>query len=529
MFIYGIIKVVIDMSNRDEFLEDIKDVKFTSIDNYGYYKKYLESKVSNVIDIVTSKYKNPENIENLDYIVAGIYLALKNILPDGIGFRIEYREKSFRSTQKSSGSEILRSDVDKITKDIFGMKVIITDIDSALEFGDDSTNFDKLNELQNTRINNINFIEATRKWLNSDSTHIIKTEDEYYKKLIGLLDRLNQSTYPECTSETEVPYSEKLDITRKIYTNKKEQDQFSFNVSREQMNTMTELLDELEDRLDDKLEREILKTYLPKALSSNLVSNILNVNYSYEKETIKSNGYVADFYAIHVNTPNKNNEDDGKETKDDNEFAIELQAQSFYRYLCGKIGIAYHNGMLGKSINIDSLFELVDPNDSMTLEYYLKILNQVPISVFEKGIIETEHSPLIQKVEEAYKHIKIKDTIKFDNLDYNMNEYLINLAKYVASNMSVCRSSHNLTTPTVAIEHKGLAAGFSDVLRRKDGISCLAQLLVDRVESIVDSIDNNSDLLPKYTTLTVRDIINHSNKLKQKQIETDNSREDTSR
>ncbi len=528
MFIYGIIKVVIDMSNRDEFLEKIKNVEFKSKDDY---KEYLENKVSDVIDIVTSKYKNPENIENLDYIVAGIYLSLKNVLPDGIGFRIEYREKSFRSTQKSSSSEILRSDVEKITKDIFGMKIIITDIDSALEFDDESINFDKLIELQNIRIKNISFIETTRNWLNSDSTHTIKTEDEYYKKLKELLECLNKSTYPECTTEVEVPYSEKLDIIKKIYTKKKEQDQLSFNVSREQMNTMSELLSELEDRLDDKLEREILKTYLPKALSSNLVSNILNVKYSYEKETIKPNGYVADFYAIHVNAPDKNNGDgnDGKETKNDNEFVIELQAQSFYRYLCGKTGIAYHNGILGKSINIDSLFELVDPNDTMTLETYLIILSQVPISTFEKGIIETEHSPLIQKVEEAYKHIKIKDTIKFDNLDYNMNEYLMNLAKYVASNMSVCRSSHDLTTPTVAIEHKGLAAGFSDVLRKKDGISCLAQLLVDRVESIVDTIDNNSDLLPKYTTLTVRDIINHSNKLKQKQIETNNSREDTSR
>ncbi len=523
--------------NRDEFIDSLKKVDFTpSQANYNYYKNYLEKKLLGIVDLVSTKYHDPKNIESLDYIVAGLFIALEYVLPKDVGFIIEYRGKSFRSTQKTSGAELLENNVGKITKDIYGLKVIITDIGSSLDFDESMPNFDQLEELQNNRINNIYFLESTRKWLNSDSTFMLKTEDEYYKKIKEILKRLNASTYPQCSEENEISYTKNLEITNSIYEKKIKQDQLSFSISKEQINTMSELLQDLEDRLDDKLEREILKAYLPKALETNLVSTILGVNYSYEKEAVKPNGYVSDFYLLNLKDRSSSKDESSSKTEDilsyedqDNSYILaELQAQSFYRYLCGKTGIAFHNGMLGKSISIDSLFELVDPNDSMTLESYLRILNQVPISTFEKGIIESEQSPLIQKVEEAYKHIKIKDTIKFDGLDYNIDEYLIHLAEYVASHMSVCRPSNDLTTPSVVIEHKGLAAGFSDVLRKKDGISCLAQLLVDRINLIVSQLDNNANLMPRFIKLTRRDIINYFKNLEQKE-EKETQKEDTSR
>ena len=73
--------------------------------------------------------------------------------------------------------------------------------------------------------------------------------------------------------------------------------------------------------------------------------------------------------------------------------------------------------------------------------------------------------------------------------------------------MFICRSAHNFNTPTVNIENNGLSTAFADVLRKRDGISCLAQLLVDRVSDIVDTLDNNSEFKPNRKQLTIRDII----------------------
>ena len=88
-----------------------------------------------------------------------------------------------------------------------------------------------------------------------------------------------------------------------------------------------------------------------------------------------------------------------------------------------------------------------------------------------------------------------------------MNYYLINLAKYVSADMYICRSAHNFNTPTVNIENNGLATSFADVLRKRDGISCLAQLLVDRVSTIANTIDNDFDFKSSRKQLTIRDII----------------------
>ena len=479
-------------NKRDDFLKSIEFLKFDSTEKFNQYKDYLTSKVVNVVDTYES-YTTSDNATRLDYTVAGIYLALKKVLPDGVSFRIDYRKKSSRSTQKTTSNEILDNSVSKITKDIFGIKIIITDITGILNLDATDEKNKLLLELQNQKIDNSKFINETRSWINS--TQEARTEDKYYKKLLELLERLESSTYPQCVFENETPYDERLEKARKIYARKKDNDSLSLSISKEQFHEIDLLLEDLENRLNDKLEHELLKISLPKALNSNFVSNILQVNYIHDINRINDNGYVADFSTVSVG----------------NKFKFEMQLQSYYRYLCGKKGPSFHNGKIGKSLNINSLFELVNENDSQPLEYYLEILNQVPIDTFETGILEEPKSALIEKVEEAYTHIKIKDSISCSNENgsngYDMNYYLINLAKYVSADMYICRSAHNFNTPTVNIENNGLSTSFADVLRKRDGISCLAQLLVDRVSHITDTIDNNSEFKSNSKQLTIRDII----------------------
>ena len=123
----------------------------------------------------------------------------------------------------------------------------------------------------------------------------------------------------------------------------------------------------------------------------------------------------------------------------------------------------------------------------------------------------------------AQQHIKIKDNMDFYNeasgntFYQNMDEYLLNVAKLSSPDMYICRSSHEFTTPTVTIQKRSLAEAFSDVLRKRDGISCLAQILVDKVDMLAEKINLNSD--SKYhKNITVRDIINYIGSLSKDKV-----------
>lgn len=473
----------------------IKNIQFTSSSNFIKCQQRLTNSISEVMNTYIS-YHTPDNYKRLDYTIAGLYIALKKVLPEGISFRIDYRIKATRSIQKTTEKEFLYNSSKKIAKDIFAAKVVITDIDGILNLD----NNDKLIELQRKKVDNFKFIDENREWLCSDSTCTLKTEESYYKKMIELLTRLEASTYKECEFENEIPYNEKLHKVQRNYIRKKEDCNLSLLISKEQLSEMSMLLDDLENRLDDKFEHEILKVYLPKALESNLISNLLQTTYEYDKETINKKGYVADFYNITVG----------------NVFKLELQSQSHFRYLCAEKGPAYHNGKVGKGININSFFELVDDNDSHPLEYYLEILGQMPIDTFEEGIMQNSKTDLVKKVETAYQHIKIKDTVNFNGRSYEMDNYLMKFAQYIVSSMSICRSAHNFNRPTVNLENKGLSVAFSDVLRKRDGITCLAQLLVDRVSSI----DNlSTDKSSQYKQLTLTDIVEYAKTLPPKTLD----------
>ncbi len=487
---------------RKKFKEDIK---FENLETCERIKHQFIEEAINVMDTQHHYSTSSKLSEHLDYTVAGIFLSLYNILPSGIGFRIDYRKKSSRSTQTTLGLEIIDKKINDIKKDLFGMKVIAIDIDNNIEFPETDPNSETLRNLQEKRLSNIRFISETREWLASNS--IRKTEEQFYNKYIELLERLVDSTFTKCTEEVDVTYDEKLERVKYKLENKMKRDSLSLYLSNEQICKMNILLNDLTRRLDDKLEDAILDAYLPKALESNLAYNLLKVNYMWDKKTEKKNGYVASFYNLDI----------------DNKFKIELQTQSYYRYLVQKKGVAYHNAKVGKGMKIHSFFELVDKNDTNSLDYYLQLLESVPIKEFEKAIVDGKDTKLVQDIMLAQQHIKIKDNMDFYNeasgntFYQNMDEYLLNVAKLSSPDMYICRSSHEFTTPTVTIQKRSLAEAFSDVLRKRDGISCLAQILVDKVDMLAEKINLNSD--SKYhKNITVRDIINYIGSLSKDKV-----------
>ena len=291
---------------RKKFKEDIK---FENLETCERIKHQLIQETINVMDTQHNYSTSSKLSEHLDYTVAGIFLALYNILPSGIGFRIDYRKKSSRSTQTTLGLEIIDKKINEIKKDLFGMKVIAIDIDNNIEFPETDPNSETLRNLQEKRLSNIKFISETKEWLASNS--IRKTEEQFYNKYIELLERLVDSTFTKCTEEVDVTYDEKLERVKYKLENKIKRDSLSLYLSNEQICKMNILLNDLTRRLDDKLEDAILDAYLPKALESNLAYNLLKVNYMWDKKTEKKNGYVASFYNLDI----------------DNKFKIELQTQ----------------------------------------------------------------------------------------------------------------------------------------------------------------------------------------------------------
>ena len=263
-----------DNENKIDFrtFEDVKKVS-----------KILENKFLETINTYENQSNDPKYSNHFDYVVAAIYLSLKSVLPEGISFRIDYRTKSYRSMQKSTSSELLKKDTKILKKDIFGIKVIITDISGKINLDPADPQNQKIINLQNIKADNIRFINETRAWL-SDSSSITKNEEIYYERIIELLDRIQNSTYPNCEDEVEIPYSIRKDNLKKTYLLKKKDENLSLSLSNEQATEIEILLSDLEKRLDDKLERELLKVFLPKALNSHLIADILQNSYKYEKD-----------------------------------------------------------------------------------------------------------------------------------------------------------------------------------------------------------------------------------------------------
>lgn len=472
-----------------------------------------------------------ENREYMCYLACAIFLVYKEYYPQ-FSIHLSMRTKSNTSAinnivkefMKFSNSTInLSFDPLATTKDMSGFRIIFNDFNESIARTKKSIelyNDPKISKLFDNSYKNSNFIRNVEKFLDNP---IVANSKDYYTIRQSLLKRIVELTPKAFTYESSYNDLYKIAKTEFKYLNKN--DDFPVNIKDSQLVDLSDLLADLRSRLYDPLQFAILEKTIPIVFEHPLIKNCLQTTLKFDKHNQKPNGFEAIYYNIfspfgHVQ---------------------ELQAQSNKAFDVATKGNAYHSGMAGKSIDIEYFFELVNPNDRYKLSYYLKALDNISadylISQYDIPEFKTKKEKdnfFKTKVGKQYlesakyfemmKHIKIKDQIeilperppekeyiaqqheesdpkkieeiyeKRKSTIINTDEYLLSLALAVSPYMDVCSAGHTSFT-TASLHHKKIIGEFSEILRKKDSNTVLRDMLIRRLEIIINnitSLDNES-------------------------------------
>lgn len=478
-----------------------------------------------------------ENREFLCYLTASIFLTYKKLYPQ-LSIYIPFRTKSDISFMKNISKEVGKFVKDKDSKDSFDISPIEKDI-SALRIILDNINFslpttpesevlfndteiknlmgtDEENKNKYSRSKNFEFLNKVDNYIQSP----IQNGKQYYELKKELLERIIKIIPHEFTDERKPAPSfiQLYDEIRKDYDYFLENDDFPTNVLDSQITELKDLLNDFRSRIDDPLHFAILRKTLPIVLEQPLIKNVLQTSFRYDKEPKKPNGFQSIYHTLL--TP----------------FGpVELQSQSNRAYYTCTKGSSYHSGLKGKTIDVKDFFELVDPNDQHDVSYYLDILDSTSadsmISPYEIPEFKTEKEKeeflktstgiaylKSEKYREMMKHIQIKDKIEIipKNLPKDVytsnkkidseklqnqidsgktlqtstiidaNEYLFSTALALSPYMNVCSSGHTSYT-NASIHHKKIIGEFSEILRKRDSNTCLRDILIRRLEELIES------------------------------------------
>lgn len=489
-------------------------------------KEFLDNQLNSLLD----NYLNQNSIkarQYFSYLICAIYLTYRELYPD-LSIYIPFRIKSDSSFIKNIQKEFVKGinsvdfknplyateydalknqfSLDKATTDINAATIVLSHIKSSLKSNIEYIS-PEIEALRKKREENRLFIEDVEEKLKDSFIG----EEEYTLLVKETLEKIIDSTYDEFIDERIIPYKTELAQLLNSYKIKSNLESFSTTITPEQVTSLNILLDDLRSRLSDKLQYEILRETIPNVFESPLIKNALHANVEFVKDSKKPNGFAAIYYNIH--TPYGN---------------IELQLQSNKRYYEAKKGSAFHSGIKGKSINIDSFFELANPNDDNPLEFYLSKLDSFPadqiVSEIElpkfkdksekEDFLKTSFGKkylMSSRIKEYMKHIKIKDFMTFNSdssthldiesaqnsskdsnqtsLKIDTDKYLLDLALSISPYMNVCHSGHT-SFSTANTQAKSLEDEFSEVLRKKDSISCLRNILIERLKQICKTSEN---------------------------------------
>lgn len=487
-----------------------------------------------------------ENREFLCYLTAAIFLVYKEKYPQ-IAKYLLFRTKSDMSFMKNIQKEFIKFitsdthsnqfDISAVDKDISGIKFVLDNINYSLPATAESRELFGLPDIKKLRKqskDNLDFIDTVEEFISSP----IHNSREFYQFQLELLQRIIEVT-PKKFKDERFPnrsYEELYEHSQKKYNYYIENDNFPTSLSERDIGYLEVLLNDLRSKVDNNLHFEILNRTLPIVLDDPLIKNTLLTTFKLEKsneQSQKANGFEAIYYTL--NTPF------GK---------VEFQAQSNRAYFNATKGSAYHSGIPGKSINVKHFFELVDKNDEHTLDYYLDTLDSISadsiiheneLPQFEseqekKAYLETSHGKdyINSKLYiDMMKHIKIKDTIdilppylpnsvydkaeinyktprsnwkinekklneliesgeiKLSTVDTNM--YFLASALSISPYMNVASSGHSSFT-TVGNHNKKIVGEFSEAIRKKDSNTLLRDILVRRLENILENPEEYFDL-----------------------------------
>lgn len=479
-----------------------------------------------------------ENREFMCYLSSAIFLTCKKLYPQ-LSIYIPFRIKSDISYMKNILKEFSKYalnieskdpfDIFPIEKDISGLRIVLDNINFSLPSTPESEalfndpEIKKLvggndeNKNEYSRHKNFDFINRVEDYIQSP----IKSGKQYFEFKKELLERIIKITPPQFTDERkpEPSFIQLYDKTIDQYNDFMENDSFPTNISDSEISIFKDLLNDFRSRIDDQLHFTILRKILPIVFDSPLVKNVLLTSYEWNKETLKPNAFQADYYTL--NTP----------------FGpVEVLSQSNKAHYASTKGSAYHSGMDNKMIHVKDFFELVDSNDEKDISYYLDILDSFSadslISPYEIPEFKTEQeqkdflsSPKgvaylkSEKYREMMNHIKIKEKIQLlpqylpeEVYDSNKkidskklqelidcgkihptivdtNKYLFSTALSFSPYMNVCSSGHTSFTDA-EIHHKKVIGEFAEVLRKKDSNTCLRDILIRRLENIIENPSN---------------------------------------
>ena len=484
----------------------------------------IHEKFMNLLDAY-QKDNSFENREFLCYLTAAIYLTYKKLFPQ-LSIYIPFRTKGdisyIKNIQKEFPKCILENNSEEtfnitpIVKDISGIRIILDNINFSLPIKGQSSQLlsdPEIKELLTCSQNDYNLVNKIQEYIQSS----IKNGEKYfeYKKII--LERIINITPSEFEEErTPNPSFKKLyDDAKYQYEYFSKNDSFPTIISDYEINDLHTLLNVFRSRIDDKLHFAILRKTLPVVFEDSLIKNVLKTSFVFEKESKKENGFQAIYYTLE--TP----------------FGpVEVQSQSNKAYYTATKGSAYHSGMEGKTINIKEFFELVDENDEHEVSYYLDILDSISadsmISPYEIPEFQTE-----QEKQDFYKtpqgqayleseeyrnmitHIQIKPTIQLlaenpskngtqKTITIDTNEYLFSTALSLSPYMNVCSSSHTSYT-NAGIHHKKIIGEFAEVLRKKDSNTCLRDILIRRLEDLIEKRNIPAEVYNKDSILECLD------------------------
>ena len=452
-------------------------------------ENYDQNPLYDLMDIYTN-FTTPFNVDYLKHIVAATYLDYKKIYPN-LDIFILWRVKSTSSFQKNISKTIKKEFAESnfsresfktsVIKDILGIKVVLNHIPDILEFDRKDSKYDSIYKLYKEKLSNLNYIESINDWLYGDSDEF-QSEESFYKYYIGLLERLEKAQYSQCDEEVEVPYAARRENAIAKYKLLEKENNFSLEISDEQVEELEKLISALEKRLDDKLQNEILDVTLENVFNNGPLLKKLHAKCSRDQSPKKHNGWMFTpdgYVALYENITTESG------------LIIEGQAQSSKGYRDDKSGVSFHNGMPGKMIPIDTFFELKNKLDDKPLSFYLNILKKIPYSTLEKKNVIANNAR--KRALKALKHIKIKDKISFENdatkTSYSIpvEEYLNDFKNYHCPQLGTTNAGHNSIRPTVNIVSKSDAQQLEDIIRDKDGLSVLAHALIERYEQYYPS------------------------------------------
>lgn len=453
-------------------------------------------------------------------IAGAFYIVAKKLYPD-LSIYLPGRIKSTKSSISNINKELNLSlsslvpsdfskgltdedikqqfNIDAANTDFTGFTVVLPNVSSTFHIDKTDPKSPELLALKKSRDEHIRFTHKLENFLLDNEGKYLSNIDLLQIK-IELLIRLRQDTYDECinefrnTSFNELAKSAIQQFYEEIESSnlKSFPNEFQYKII---LDDIYSLLDELKKRIDDKYQNKLLEIAIPNILKEPIFSETLKVKPSFVKKIIKPNGFCSTYYQITTS--------DGKQ--------IELQASSKTRFEQSKNGTSDHSCLPDKEIDISHFFEPASQDcDKEHFEYFLNLLNTTPLAT--KNILyntqDTNLSPtdrrLKMKLKLAEENVKLKDAFELENVSPDgtmcyskilIDTYLPLFAEYVSPQLMTISSPHTRFNKSIAgYDTKNIISGFIEVLLKHDSTSCLAQILIDKLETLLPSAKNKISL-----------------------------------